>query len=198
MTRLARSPPVGGTPLAPPPTPSDVNLHDALLRGEKTTGASRDGASRVFASRVSRRPIAALDAPGDRAPAGAGALHARRRERRRPTFPAPASTGPAAPFPPPAPPPFRARTPFPAPESTPEPLVVSRAHVLAETADELARLEAAAAALLNPRRVVGDADARPAAVLAALRPDVDAGVIPGAGIIDVFQNPCAASAAARD
>ena len=61
-------------------------------------------------------------------------------------------------------------------------------HVLAETADELARLEAAAATLLNPRRVVGDATTpAPPRILAALRPDVDAGVIPP-GIIDVFQN----------
>ena len=151
--------------------------------GGENDGASRDGASRVFASRVSRRLTQLSTPPGTVLPQAPAPPPPR---APTPTFPSPPPV-PAAPFPPPAPPPFPSPPPSPPPNPPPSPLVVP-VHVLAETADELARLEAAAATLLNPRRVVGDATTpAPPRILAALRPDVDAGVIPP-GIIDVFQN----------
>ena len=143
-------------------------------------GGENDGASRVFAA---RRLLQLSTPPGTVLPQAPAPPPPR---APTPTFPSPPPV-PAAPFPPPAPPPFPSPPPSPPPNPPPSPLVVP-VHVLAETADELARLEAAAATLLNPRRVVGDATTpAPPRILAALRPDVDAGVIP-AGIIDVFQN----------
>ena len=107
------------------PAPRNVVGRRLLRRAEggENDGASRDGASRVFASRVSRRLTAALDAPGDRAPAGAGASAAASADAdvsqpsSRTRRALPAARPAAVPVP----------TPFPAPESTPEPAGGSRA-----------------------------------------------------------------------